>query len=117
MVDIAEENPKVGSEAPERDSDVPSLPSPAMGICAMECIRNKSVQGRRSQNAEAFEAGYNEGYGDGYVDGYDDGQYNQLIGLIREFEEWLELPVLEGEQYRGLQSALQYLRYRLEHDR
>lgn len=116
MINIAEEEPEMGPEAPERDGDLSKLPASTMGICAMECIRNKTVQGRRSQNAEAFEAGYNDGYGDGYVDGYDDGQYNQLIGLIRELETMMISPTSDEEDVPGLYTAMLYLRGKLQND-
>jgi hypothetical protein len=108
------EGTDVGSEAPERDDSVPPLQTPAMGVRAMARYRCSNVQSPRSLSEAAYEAGHKDGYGDGYVDGYDDGQYNQLIGLIRDFEEWGEL--CEMGQLEGLIVALQYLRERLEHD-
>jgi len=114
VIPIAEEDPKVDPEAPERDGDLSRVPASAMGICSMECLRRKGLQSRAGPSAEAFEAGFDDGYGEGYIDGYDDGQFNQLIGLIREYEEWADM--CEHGQLEGILSVLADLRSRLEHD-
>lgn len=106
----------MGAEAPERDDRVPPLQTPAMGVRAMARYGRSNVQSPRSLSEAAYEAGHKDGYGDGYVDGYDDGQYNQLIGLIKDFEEWTEGDLLEIEDLSGLRAALLYLRGRLEHE-
>jgi len=114
VIDIAEEDPKMGSEAPERDGDLSRVPASAMGICSMECLRRKELQSRKGPSAEAFEAGFDDGYGDGYVDGYDDGQFNQLVGLIRDFEEYANR--CTDDQVEGVMSVVKSLREMLEHD-
>jgi len=116
VIDIAEEDPKMGSEAPELDGDMSRVPASAMGICSMECLRRKGLQSRAGPSAEAFEAGFDDGYGEGYVDGYDDGQFNQLVGLIREYEEWLNSPLMTEDEVEGISTVLLDLRERLEHD-
>lgn len=120
MIRIAEEEPEVGAEGPERDGDVPELPSPAMGVRAMERLRRKDLPRGRGGLQEAFEAGHEDGYGCGYVDGYDDGQYNLLVGLIRELESWVYerdmYPLIEGNWYNGVKDVIEDLRMRLEHE-
>jgi len=123
VINIAEEDPKMDPEAPERDGDMSRVPASAMGICSMECLRRKELQSRKGPSAEAFEAGFDDGYGEGYVDGYDDGQFNQLVGLIRELQTWSMAPCYlcpdsewaEGHLC-GLMDVLRCLEERLEHD-
>ena len=112
MIRIAEEKPSVDPEATERNGDVPPLPSPAMGVRSMARIGYQGVQGHRGLGAEAYEAGHK----DGYVDGYDDGQYNQLIGLIREYEEWRDSPLNDWYEEEMLSRFVKDLRARLEHE-
>jgi len=114
MTKDAQEKPKVGPEVPVSDGDVPSLPSPTVGIRPVRRHQRETLQGCRSVSEQAFEAGWNDGYGDGYVDGYDDGQYNQLIGLIRELDDWMTSPIVELNDVEGIYSVILYLRGRLE---
>jgi hypothetical protein len=116
VIDIAEKEPSVGSEATKRNSDLPPLPPSAMGIRSVARKRYEGLQSPRSLSESAFEAGWNDGYGDGYVDGYDDGQYNQLIGLIRELEDWMTYPINEPDDVPGIYSVVLFLRGRLEHE-
>jgi len=115
VIDIAEKDPKMGTEAPKRDRDLPALQTPAMGVRAMERRGYQGLQSPRSLSEAAYEAGHKDGYGDGYVDGYDDGQYNQLIGLIKELEDWVTSPIIETDDIDGVYAVFFMLRERLEH--